>query len=236
MNLVKEKWTEKDTSDFLKYLESIKKEDKIVWTRNLLKTDMEVLAIPTSKIRDMAKEILKGNYKSFLELKLNNYYDNIAINGFIVSYIKDFDKLKQYLDYYVTTIDSWALTDLLKFNIKGNEINFWNLSQKYIKSKNTFTKRTGIVILFHFVNDSKYIFDIFKTLNKFKNEGEYYVNMINAWLLCECFIKHRKETLEFFNNNNLNDFTLNKAIQKCRESNRVSKSDKEYLRTLKKSK
>ena len=28
-------------------------------------------------------------------------------------------------------------------------------------------------------------------------EKEYYVNMANAWLLCECLIKEREKTLKF---------------------------------------
>ena len=42
--------------------------------------------------------------------------------------------------------------------------------------------------------------------DKFKDEKEYYVNMLNAWLVCELFIKRREKTIEFLTNNNLNKF------------------------------
>ena len=56
--------------------------------------------------------------------------------------------------------------------------------------------------------------------------------MANAWLICECFVKCRKETLEFLKKHKLNTFTINKFISKCRDSYRVSNEDKELLKQL----
>ena len=67
---------------------------------------------------------------------------------------------------------------------------------------------------------------IIDTLNK---EKEYYVNMAVAWLCCELMIKSRKEFLAYLKHHKLNDFTINKAISKCRDSFRVSQEDKEML-------
>ena len=58
--------------------------------------------------------------------------------------------------------------------------------------------------------------------------------MMNAWLLCNLFIKRREKTISFLQNNKLNKFTINKGISKCRDSFRVSKEDKEYLLRFKK--
>lgn len=88
-------------------------------------------------------------------------------------------------------------------------------------------------ILFYFVTDNSYIDKIFDLLDKFENEEHYYVNMMNSCLLSECFIKQRRETLKYLNNNKLNSFTLNRGIQKCRESRRASEEDKEMLKKYK---
>ncbi|MPN55512.1 hypothetical protein SDC9_203196 [bioreactor metagenome] len=79
------------------------------------------------------------------------------------------------------------------------------------------------------VDDDLYINEIFKIMNSFYNEDEYYVNMVVAWLFAECFTKQRQKTLEFLNAHRLNKFTINKGISKCRDSFRVSKEDKEML-------
>ena len=57
-----------------------------------------------------------------------------------------------------------------------------------------------------------------------------------AWLISICYIKFKKETLNYINNNKLNDFTYNKAIQKIIESKRITKEEKEELKKLKRRK
>ena len=57
--------------------------------------------------------------------------------------------------------------------------------------------------------------------------------MAVAWAISVCFVKYRKLTIEYLNNSNLDNFTYNKALQKIRESNRVSKEDKEWAKKMK---
>ena len=53
--------------------------------------------------------------------------------------------------------------------------------------------------------------------------------MAGAWLLCELMIKQRDKTIDYLKHHNLNKFTINKMISKCRDSYRVSNTDKEML-------
>ena len=62
---------------------------------------------------------------------------------------------------------------------------------------------------------------------------KYYTQMAAAWLISVMFVKYREYTLNYLKHNSLDDFTHNKALQKIRESLRVSKSDKELIKTLK---
>lgn len=229
MNLVKDIWNKNDVKDFQSYIISLRRKDKESWTKNILKTNMNVLALDTKTIKNISKEIYKGNYLSFLDFMMWDYYENTAINGSLISKIKDFDVMRKYLDMYSEKADNWATCDLLSFDIKDNEDKYMNLLNTYIKSDKPFVRRIGMVILFNYVKDDKYISTIFDILNKFENEEHYYVNMINSWLVCECFIRDRDKTIKFLENNKLNKFTINKAIQKCRDSFRVTKEDKEML-------
>ena len=65
------------------------------------------------------------------------------------------------------------------------------------------------------------------------NREEYYINMGVSWLISISLIKYKDKTLEYLKTCNLNDFTYNKALQKARESLRVSKEDKDYYQSLK---
>ena len=229
MNLVREKWSKKDKKEFIEYLETFQNIEKMKWAKGILNTDMPVLALKTPMIKDILKEISKGNYFSFLDLNLNKYYENSAINGFLISQIKDFKTMVKYLDIYISEIDNWALCDLLSFNIKDREKEFYDLALKYVKNDKPFIKRVGLNILFRLIDNDEYIDNIFSIMNSFYEEEHYYVNMMNAWLFCECFIKRREKTINFLQNHKLNKFTINKGISKCRDSYRVSKEDKEML-------
>ena len=57
--------------------------------------------------------------------------------------------------------------------------------------------------------------------------------MALAWLLSVSFIKQKDKTIKYLKNNKLDDFTHNKAIQKIIESYRVTKEEKEFIKTLK---
>ena len=57
--------------------------------------------------------------------------------------------------------------------------------------------------------------------------------MAVAWLISIAYVKQKEKTLEYLKNNQLDDFTHNKAIQKIIESYRVSQKEKEFIKTLK---
>ena len=229
MNLIKEVWNKSDIGDFQRYLKTFENAEKREWSTNLLRTNLPVLSIQTIVIKDIVSKIAKGNYLSFLDLMIWEYYENTAINGYLITKIKDFDIIKKYLDIYSAKADNWATCDLLSFSTKDNEEKYFNLVLEYIKSDKPFVRRIGMSILFNFIDNNDYIDQIYKLLDEFFNEEHYYVNMMNAWLLCECFIKQKEKTLKYLENNKLNKFTINKGIQKCRESRRVSFEDKEIL-------
>ncbi len=229
MELVKDKWNKNDGLELIKYIESLANKEKIDWARRILNTNLPLLAIKVPVLKHIAKEISKGNYMSFLDLELDQYYDVLAINGFLITKINDFKTMRKYLDKYLSKIDNWSSCDLLSFNLKGSEKEFYNLALNYVKDNNPFVRRTGLNILFKLIDNDEYIDSIFSIMNSFYDEDHYYVNMMNSWLFCECFIKKRGKTIEFLKDHKLNKFTINKGISKCRDSYRVSKEDKEML-------
>lgn len=230
MNLVKEHWDKNDIIDYQNYLLSLSKgEEKEFWEQRICNTKLPCIAVPSPLVKKVVNEIYKGNFMEFLDLWVWENFTNTTIIGGLICKIKDKKAFKKYLDKYSNCCDNWATCDSLKFPIKeNNKDEFFEISKEYIKSPKPFVRRVGITILFKLIED-KYISEIFKILNSFENETEYYVNMVNAWLVAECFTKKRDETLEFLETNKLNKFTVNKAISKCRDSFRISKEDKEML-------
>ncbi|HCY06217.1 MAG TPA: hypothetical protein DHS57_02785 [Erysipelotrichaceae bacterium] len=224
----------KNIDEFQSYLKSLENKEKIERSKIITKTTLPVLGINNPTLKAIANDIYKNDFLNFLDLMIWDYYENTIINGYLINKIKDFNTFKHYLDIYSKKVDNWASCDVLKFNVKNNEESFFNLSLEYSQSNLPFVRRIGMYILFDFIINDNYINKIFHQLDTFTYEEHYYVNMMNAWLLCECFIKQRDLTLKYLNNHKLNTFTINKAIQKCRESYRVNKEDKELLLKYKK--
>lgn len=231
MQLIRKYWNKNDIVEFQNFLLSFSKgTEKGEWEKRIINTALPCIAVPSDVVKNFVKEIYKGDYISFIDLWIWENWTNTSIIGQLICKIPDFDMQEKYLDIYVDKIDNWASCDLLKFKInQKNKSQYWNLAQKYIHSKKTFIRRAGVRILFQYIDDENYLPQIFTTLDALKNEKEYYVNMICAWLLAECFTKQRDKTLDYLKCNNLNDFVMNKGIQKCRDSYRISAQDKEML-------
>ena len=91
--------------------------------------------------------------------------------------------------------------------------------------------RAGLVLLLAHCVEKRYLETIFSLAQQVDHEG-YYVLMANAWLISVCMAKYPEETLTFLGSNTLDRNTHNKAIQKSRESHRVSREHKILLNQL----
>ncbi|NCU32971.1 MAG: DNA alkylation repair protein [Candidatus Moranbacteria bacterium] len=230
MELMKQMWTKEDGEEFQQFLIGCGRPEKVEWTKKIINTQMPVLAVLSPIIKDIIKKILKGNFVSFVDLWLWDCFENTSVNGGLIMKMKDFNMMKSYLLPFCERADNWATCDLLTFAVdEKNEKHFWNLSLELVGSDKLFMRRVGVNICFKFIEREGFLPKIFDRINGMRGETEYYVNMVAAWLIAECFAKKREETLAFLKTNKLNDFTANKSVSKCRDSFRVSKEDKELL-------
>ena len=150
MNLNLNYWSPSDGQNLIEYLNTFSKGEKgIEFEEKLFKSNYPCIAVPSKIIDSIAKEIFKGNYLSFLDLNLNDNASLILLSGKIISKIKDFNLQKEYLLKYLTNVDCWATTDVLKFKpTPKTQQNYFELALYLLKSKNTFYRRTAIIILY----------------------------------------------------------------------------------------
>ena len=73
---------------------------------------------------------------------------------------------------------------------------------------------------------------VLEEMKKIHHDG-YYVKMAVAWAVSICYIHFPEKTQKLLKENSLDDWTHNKTIQKIRESLRISKEEKEMLKTWK---
>lgn len=235
MQLNKSMWNKNYTNEFLEYLNTFSKgKEKGEWEKRIVNTALPCIAIPSTEVDRIAKEIFKGNYLSFLDLWIWENHSCTLIFGKVLSKIKDFNILIKYLIPYSEKADNWSTIDCLRFNFTKSSTNkFLALSKELALSTHTFSRRLALIILLKALSFGDYTSECFELLNGLKDEKEYYVNMAGAWLLCECVTKYRDKGLEYYKNNSTNDFVINKSISKCRDSFRISNNDKEYLKSFK---
>ena len=233
MELKKTHWTKKDIPDFQKYLLSFSKEkEKGEWEKRIVNTSLPCIAVPSPKVKEIVREISKGNFIEFVDMWIWKNFTNTIIIGNLICKIKDFEVMKKYLLAYSQKVDNWASIDTIKIKVK-NKDEYFDFAKKLCTNPHTFSRRLGVIMLFKNLEQLD-VEKVFEIMNSFENEKEYYVNMALAWLFCECFIKQRQKTLEFLKSNKLSSFVINKGISKCRDSYRVSKEDKEFLLRYKK--
>lgn len=236
MNLIKTHWCKKDYKDFLKYLYTYqdltyqKFHAKLTFSGN-------IIGIKTPILKDISKQISKGNYPEFIKYSTNDTYEERLILGLVITYAKEPFKNKLNLfDIYLEKIDNWALCDIVCANFKDFKRNLndgFDYINKLLDSNSIWKIRVGIVLLLDYYINEEYLNTLFKICNSLNYEA-YYVQMAVAWLISVCYVKYPNETKRFLMNNNLDKFTYNKAIQKIIESKRVSESEKEDLRKMKK--
>lgn len=207
---------------------------------NLCPNVNNIIGIRVPDIRKYVRKLHKEepDYLKLVNIKAFKYYEEVLIFGLYIATSKfDTDKLLFYLDQFVPLIDNWAVCDIVCGSIKVNEENktpLYNYIKKYYNSKKEFERRFFVVMLFHYLDD-KHIATVIKDINNL-NTNDYYVSMAVAWLISFIYIKNKDKCMQFLNNNSLDTKTYNKALQKIIESTRVSKEEKELIKSLKKEK
>lgn len=234
-DLNKTHWDNSDKKPFLSYLTSLSKgKEKAEWEKRIVNTNLPCLAVPCQKVNEIVKQIAKGNFVEFINLWITDYFTCTTILGGLIPKVKDLPLQKKYLIRLGESADSWATTDAVKIKPTAQTAPYYlALAKELLTCPKPFSRRLALILLLKLTNFPEFNKEILLVSASLKAETEYYVNMANAWLVAECFIKSRNDTLPYLQQKRFNKFTQNKAIQKCRDSFRVTAEDKALLNTFK---
>ena len=192
-----------------------------------------IIGVRTPDLKKYAKKLFKeNNYESFINDLPHKYYEENQLHAFIISDIKDYDECLSCFKKFLPYIDNWSTCD--QSTPKAFSKNLDSLLKEikgWIKSKETYTIRFGISMLMRNYLDSNFKVDYLEMVSKIKSD-EYYVNMMRAWYFATALAKQYDKTISYIENNKLDPWTHNKAIQKAIESYRVTDEHKDYLRSL----
>lgn len=202
--------------------------------------DMDnIIGVRIPKLREYAKELYKSNNLEDIKIE-DKYYEELVIQGMLVGFQTKapIEEVIKQVKEFVPKINSWAVCDTFCAGLKITkkyQTEMFKVIKEYLKSKQEYEVRFAIVMLLDYYINDQYIAQVLQILNNISLD-KYYVQMANAWAVSICLIKYYNKTLEFLKTTKIDDFTYNKGIQKTIESYRITKEQKDYLRTLKRGK
>lgn len=208
------------------------------FTSALIPGARPILGVRIPVLRQIAKNIAKGDWQTFIQHAPEDTYEEVNVKGFVIGYAKtDFEELLPFVAEHIEKINDWSLCDGFCSNLKivtKNRARFLEFLLPYAKIDDEFKQRVAAVMLMDYYLTDEYIDMTLEVLDSLKNE-KYYCKMAVAWAIATAWAKQRDKTCVYMQkgNNTLDDWTYNKAIQKMLESYRVNEEDKVMLRGMK---
>lgn len=194
-----------------------------------------VLGVRTPQLRAYAKELIKtGDADEFLTQLPHRYFEENQLHAFMISEMKDYAAVLTELEKFLPYVDNWATCDQLRPKIfKKHTEQLITVISGWLASDKTYTVRFGIGMLLCHYLDANFKPDYLEWVAVLRSE-EYYINMMLAWYFATALAKQYERTIPYIENSRLDPWVHNKTIQKARESYRITKEKKEYLKTFKK--
>lgn len=199
----------------------------------------ELLGIRIPKLRQLAKEILKGDWETFINDGEEQYHEEIILKGLVIGGAKlPLEEKLPLIRDFIPKIDSWSISDTFcpSLKIKPKDLAaVWEFILPYTGSDREYDVRFAVIMMLDYYITDDYAQKVIARLDTIRHDG-YYAKMAVAWTLAELGIKYNAITMEYLRGeNHLDKFTYNKALQKMRESYRIDQEQKEELKRMKRS-
>ena len=193
-----------------------------------------IIGVRVPEIRRLAKALSADERKKFISELPHKYHEENLLHGAILQLIKnDIGEVISETEKFLPYIDNCAVCDMSQSKLLGKYPDMvFGKACEWAKSEKTYTVRFAIDVLLQFFLDENFKSEVFSLAESIVSE-EYYINMALAWFWSFALIKRYDEALPIIESKRLPAFVHNKAIQKARESYRISDERKEYLKTLK---
>ncbi|MFQ6866529.1 DNA alkylation repair protein [Blautia sp.] len=194
----------------------------------------EVIGIRVPILRKYAKTLIKEpDIQEFLDALPHKYFEENNVHGFLIEQIRDYETCMKELKKFLPYINNWATCDMTSPKIfKKHKDELLMEIRLWIVSGQPYTIRYGIGMLMQHYLDEDFQEEYLELAAGIRSE-EYYVNMMIAWYFATALAKQYEKTIPYLRDKKLDIWTHNKAIQKACESYRITREQKEYLRTLK---
>jgi len=188
-----------------------------------------IMGIRMPQLRAFAKTLAKADWQSYLTNASDDSFEEIMLQGLVIGGVKaELNVILPYVAAFLPKIDNWAVCDSFSTSLKLAEkypAEMWDFIMQYQ------TRFTVVTILDYYIRE-EYLKRIFAYFDSIKSD-DYYIKMAVAWAVAECYVKLPDGTLSYLENNKLDDFTHNKAVQKIRESRKIDEETRKFINKFK---
>lgn len=163
----------------------------------------------------------------------HQYHEENTLHISLINNIKDYLGCVAELERFLPYITNWAVSDGLRpAALEKNKAELIHKLPLWIADEKPYTVRVGVLLLMKFYLDEDFKPEYLEWPAAVRS-NEYYVNMMLAWFFAEALAKQWDAAIGYITGQRLEPWTHNKAIQKARESYRITPEQKEYLNSLK---
>lgn len=226
-----------DCAALRRELESLADPAYKAFNESLLPGVETAYGIRLPQMRQVAKALLRQDPVGFLEHFQPNCYEETQLRGLVIGGMKlPWEEKCPLVEDFLPRIDNWAVCDTFCGSLKPRSPQdvplMWEFLKPLYASDEEYKARFAAVMqLSHFV-DAAHLEEGLGLLGQVRHPG-YYAKMAVAWALSVWFVKFPQETESLLAQRAFDPWVQNKAIQKVRESRRVSKEDKDRLLSYK---
>ena len=195
------------------------------------KESMIGVRMPT--LKKLAKKHLQN--KDFLNSLPHTYFEENNLHALIISQL-DREECLHELERFLPCVDNWATCDSMRPKcFKKNKSELIPIIYSWLESEHSFTVRFGIeMLMVHFLG-ADFRGEYAERVAKIETD-EYYLNMMIAWYFATALAKNPDEIMPFFEERKIPKNAFSKAVQKSRESFRITEEQKERLSDICKNK
>ena len=192
-----------------------------------------VIGVRIPVLRRMARSLAqRPASREFLCALPHTYYEENNLHAFLIEFISDYDECVRALDAFLPFVDNWATCDSMNPRVLGkHKGRLLKDIERWLSSPHTYEVRFAIKLLMTYFLDCDFD-SAYSDRVACIESTEYYIQMMITWYFATALAKQYEKILPYLSGRLLSPYIHQKTIQKALESNRITREQKEELKTL----
>ena len=204
-----------------------------------------ILGVPTPELRRITKRLMsRPDAQSFLSQLPHAYFEENLVQALAVGFLGSYEEALSAVERFLPHIDNWAVCDQIPLGpFAGHEEELKEPLVRWCESDECYTVRFGLRVLMRYFLGERFCERVLDYVAAKRLQGApqvpeagseaYYVDKARAWLLAEALATQPEATLPYLEPSGpVDEWTRRAAVQKARESHKISHELKDYLKTL----